>query len=928
MKRNYLKRVHLLLCACLLGITTSVAQVNVYTQRFLDLRDKINDPSNGYFSADGVPYHSVETLMCEAPDHGHETTSEAYSYWIWLEAMYGGISGDWTPLNNAWDILEQTIIPTTDLQPTTSSYNPASPATYAREFAQPTFYPSPLESSVPVGQDPVSPDLTATYGSEIYAMHWLLDCDNFYQYGNKGDGVSTPSYINTFQRGEQESVWETVPHPSWEDFSWGSNDGTGYATLFIEEGVAPAAQWRYTNAPDADARAVQAIYWASEFAKQQGLNPATVLPLDKASKMGDFVRLSMFDKYFKPMGVQSKTAPGATGYQSAHYLLSWYFAWGGPTVNQGWAWRIGSSHCHFGYQNPVAAYALSQVPELMPASQSGAADWGVSLDRQLEFYTWLQSAEGAIAGGATNSLNGNYDPYPPGTATFYGMAYDEDPVYHDPPSNQWFGMQAWSMERIAELYYITNDPRAANLLSNWVPWVISEVQLHGNGTFDIPATLAWQGQPETWNPSAPLTNTNLHVSVMDYGKDLGIAACLAKALIYYAAGTQKYAVLDTVAQNVAKELLDRMWVNYYETNGAGVAVEESRGDYDRFFDQQVYVPAGYSGVMPNGDIIEPGVTFIDIRSDYRNDPDFPALEAAYQAGVDYTAKYHRFWAQVDIALANAEYGRLFGGVVVPPVDPTGISLAPDTLILDVGAAGSLTATVLPANATNKSVTWTSSNSSVATVNALGSVSAITEGVAVVTATTTIGGFTDSSVIIVNAVSSPCVNPQPVSLPFSFDGAGDFCWVVDGNVSFVNSWELDLLEINGVDYTNIWSNNMPPQQDGVYYVNYSGNFSYSHFEVDGTNTSRLVNDRAGIDEKQGSIDIAIFPNPATREITFSNLERATNLSVVSLEGDVVYETIINNQDAVALKVKKFSAGIYLVNVQYADKSVQSRMFIVK
>ena len=44
------------------------------------LYNKIKDPANGYFSPEGVPYHSVETLMVEAPDHGHETTSEAFSY--------------------------------------------------------------------------------------------------------------------------------------------------------------------------------------------------------------------------------------------------------------------------------------------------------------------------------------------------------------------------------------------------------------------------------------------------------------------------------------------------------------------------------------------------------------------------------------------------------------------------------------------------------------------------------------------------------------------------------------------------------------------------------------------------------------------------------------------------------------------------------
>ena len=51
--------------------------------RFLEQYNKIMDPTNGYFGAGGVPYHSVETLMVEAPDYGHESTSEAVSYYIW-----------------------------------------------------------------------------------------------------------------------------------------------------------------------------------------------------------------------------------------------------------------------------------------------------------------------------------------------------------------------------------------------------------------------------------------------------------------------------------------------------------------------------------------------------------------------------------------------------------------------------------------------------------------------------------------------------------------------------------------------------------------------------------------------------------------------------------------------------------------------------
>jgi Glycosyl hydrolase family 48/Secretion system C-terminal sorting domain/Divergent InlB B-repeat domain len=652
--------IFLLMNILLSQLTFAQQNSNEYLNRFLLLRDKINNPINGYFSPEGLPYHSPETLICEAPDYGHETTSEAYSYWIWLEAMYGRIKGDWSPLNNAWTKMEKYAIPTNDLQPTSGDYKPNAPATYASEFGLPSFYPAALQSGVPVGKDPVSPELTSTYGnSNVYGMHWLFDLDNFYGFGNKGDGISKASYINTFQRGVQESVWETLPQPSWESFNWGSNDGSGFLKLFTFESNAPAKQWKYTNAPDADARVVQAMYWATQWAKDQGLNPATVLPLDKTKKMGDYLRLSMFDKYFKPIGVQNINGAGATGYDSAHYLLSWYYAWGGPLTAQGWAWRIGCSHNHFGYQNPVAAYALSAVPELKPLSPNASRDWTTSLTRQIELYQWLQSAEGAIAGGATNSWNGKYDQYPAGTPTFYNMAYVENPVYEDPGSNTWFGFQAWSMERVAEYYYLTNDTRAKGVLDKWIPWVKSVTHLLPNGSYEIPSTIGWSGKPNTWTPSAPVANTGLHVNVVSYTQDIGVSACLAKALTYYAAATKKHSTLDVASRDLAKAILDRMWNKYYEPNGKGVATDEARGDYKRFFDQEVYVPAGWTGKMPNGDIIKPGIKFIDIRSKYKSDPDFPALQTAYATGTDFIKKYHRFWAQTDVALANAEYGYFF-----------------------------------------------------------------------------------------------------------------------------------------------------------------------------------------------------------------------------------------------------------------------------
>jgi len=623
---------------------------NTYKDRFTELYAKLHDSTNGYFSSDGIPYHSVETLMCEAPDYGHETTSEAFSYYVWLEAMNGKFTGDWTGLTTAWNKVEKYMIPTDADQPG-SGYNAAKPATYASEWPGPSEYPSTLEFSTPVGQDPIYSDLKSTYGTDfMYGMHWLLDVDDWYGYGTRGDGVTKPSYINTFQRGPQESVWETVPQPSWEAFKWGSSNG--YLDLFTKDN-SYSKQWRYTNAPDADSRVVQAMYWADKWAKEQG-NDVSAL-VSKATKMGDYLRYSMFDKYFKKLGCQDKTNAG-TGYDSCHYLLSWYYAWGGG-IGANWMWKIGCSHNHFGYQNPLVAWVLSTNSSFKPKSANGATDWGKSLTRQLEFYQWLQSAEGAIAGGATNSYNGKYDTYPSGTATFYGMAYQENPVYLDPGSNTWFGMQSWSMQRMAQYYHETGDSKAQALLGRWVTWVKQVVTLNTDGTYSVPSTINWSGQPDTWTGTYT-GNANLHVTIVNYSADLGVTASLANALLYYSAGTKLWSTYDDDARVLAKALLDRMWTLYTDTKG--LSVSEARADYKRFFEQEVYIPTGWSGKMPNGDVIKPGIKFKDIRSKYLADPDYTKLQAAYTAGTAPAFNYHRFWAQCDIALANGTYALLFG----------------------------------------------------------------------------------------------------------------------------------------------------------------------------------------------------------------------------------------------------------------------------
>ena len=86
-----------------------------------------------------------------------------------------------------------------------------------------------------------------------------------------------------------------------------------------------------------------------------------------------------------------------------------------------------------------------------------------------------------------------------------------------------------------------------------------------------------------------------------------------------------------------------------------------------------------------------------------------------------------------------------------PVSVTGVSLDKSTDSVETGATTTLTATVSPNDASNKTVSWSTSNSSVATVSN-GVVTGVSPGSAIITVTTTDGGYTDTCTVTVTAAT--------------------------------------------------------------------------------------------------------------------------------------------------------------------------------
>ena len=94
------------------------------------------------------------------------------------------------------------------------------------------------------------------------------------------------------------------------------------------------------------------------------------------------------------------------------------------------------------------------------------------------------------------------------------------------------------------------------------------------------------------------------------------------------------------------------------------------------------------------------------------------------------------------SMNSSEEVYIYKKVEAGAADVTGVSLDKDRLTLKPGGTASLKATVSPTDAANKTVSWSTDNADVATVES-GTITAVGKGTATITATTEDGGFTAS-----------------------------------------------------------------------------------------------------------------------------------------------------------------------------------------
>ncbi|GHV72416.1 hypothetical protein FACS1894201_01460 [Bacteroidia bacterium] len=167
-------------------------------------------------------------------------------------------------------------------------------------------------------------------------------------------------------------------------------------------------------------------------------------------------------------------------------------------------------------------------------------------------------------------------------------------------------------------------------------------------------------------------------------------------------------------------------------------------------------------------------------------------------------------------------------VIAPRIFVTSVSLNKTATTLLIGGTETLTATILPANATNKNVTWSSSNTSVATVNSRGVVTAVSAGNATITVTTADGGYmAQCEVAVLSEFLSVLLHPQSELVSVS---QGSYSWyagtdyVYSGNSGYHNTTSSFSTTVSNIDSITVsfeWA------------VGSESNYDYFKFYIDGT-----------------------------------------------------------------------------------------------
>jgi len=309
---------------------------------------------------------------------------------------------------------------------------------------------------------------------------------------------------------------------------------------------------------------------------------------------------------------------------------------------------------------------------------------------------------------------------------------------------------------------------------------------------------------------------------------------------------------------------------------------------------------------------------------------------------------------------------IIGSVSSSTIGVTGVSMSTTSATIIASGTTQLSATLIPDNTTNQNLIWTSSNTTIATVNSSGLVTGVAKGKATITVTTQDGGFSSTATITVNA------NPMNIHLEAeaynstsgdvsttSADGGTIVNWFGDAeylvfnnvNIPVTGSYKVNFRVATGNGGAFATIQNSTGTELGAVAIPNSGWTTWQTVSVTinlsaGSQSFRIavknlvgydinwleINSLSTVNVKEVSsseLNVMLFPNPITSQsvLKIDSPEASdVTIRIVDVSGKVVYanQLKVMGEMSIPLNLGHIVKGVYILQIKQGNQIVTKQI----